>query len=1823
MMKKSYGIRFWASVILLGGMALVASSHRVEAQDLQPLPQDSSSQLQALAPATQAPRSAPQLSSSVAQSLLDKARAFEARGRMDMAAQTWQQVLLTDPNNPDALGGLARAAKMEGNSALSNTYLERLRSTHPNDPNIARVENMGTQQSQTAQLQQAGKLAEAGQYTAAMAIYRQVFGENPPPGGWALAYYETESATEDGRVHSIAGLTALVEKYPKDQRYQIALGRILTYNPKTRELGRTYLERFPKDEQANEALRQSLLWDSANPAMAPKIRAYLATHHDAQLAAAFQGAGNPGQPNATTAAPPPQTPSRSFSTPTPLAPAPGHPPSPAVITPRTRSAAEIAAYKALNDKHIDDAEKRFKAILATDPENAKALAGMGYVRMEQGNFSGALSFLEQAKHDSSNDKGLDAALDTARFWLVMGEGQRALDSSDLTGAEKQYRAALALRPASPEALEGLGGTLLKAQQPAAAVPLFEKVVQAKPADPDGWRGLFTAQAQGGNAAIALATEKQIPAAVHAQLMKDPLFLRTLASAYSAAGRDSDAQKTLESALAMPFPADAKPAKAEIQLQYASTLLAANHLDQAAALYRQLLAEDHGNAAAWQGLVRVEHAMGHDSEALQTVESMPPATYETAMRDAGFETTVASVYQAEKKLDVAQDLLAKALAQQTTAGQKPSAAIQMQLAGIYMERGDAQSAYPIYQRVLTDNPSRADAWAGLLTALHTTGRDKEAIAQVQLISPQVRAQLENNIGYLQTMASVYGALGQSREATTFLSRVELYYAAQHTAPPADIEIQNAWLLYNGVDDTGLYRQLMSLGGRPDLTDSQRRTVQTIWTNWAVRRANQAAAAGNSRRALAILNAAARAFPDNPAVIKALAVGYARAGQPLEAVQIYKTENMSSASVADYQAAVGAALAAGDTPDADKWLRFALVAYPADPQVLILAAKFEQSRGNTTRAIDYYQRSLHAMPPPDPSAELATELGLPAPNASPRLPSADQPQDLSLLLAPSYSDAPGAQGQPYLPSYGNVYGQAPLAPPGSQPYYGAPGSVPPYMTNPGGQPKGGGGRPNNMIQPQSRVERRAANLPSQAEVEFTVRGAIAQALSGDESPPQLASLPASPAETAAVTASPISTPQSYQQQQVARLTQQAATEPPPIPSSAAAHPSESAYVSYVPYVASAPAPAAGADARGPALAIIPVQLGDSTPHPAQPETELTDVIPTGHNIPNARSNDLISSHPDIAAAQAASIRRRQSDTDNARTGESKPTDEIFTTTEDAAYSPQSQHQGQQLPQPPPGVLTGQVGPIDNTGDQQYPQPRPAASASNGPATVRRRVTRTPPAPPPPAVEAAQPAAPVTASPAEPAPPEQPAATASGMYYPGVGQPYPLIGPPYPLGPPPSDAELVARNLPPLGGRGYESQAPLPMTPRQQAESELVSLEGSYSGLLGGTGIGRYRSGTPGLDRLYDLESPVEISTVLGRSARLSAVAIPVFLNSGTLNPATFALSNPIAVPYIGTLPANAANPPAQQFANGLGGELQLTTRNLGLAAGYTPYDFLIRNITGRFSWRPFGGHVTLFADRAPVKDTQLSYAGLRDPGTISPTNAGTIWGGVLSTTGGLRLDFGSGGSGFYLSADGGELRGVHVRTNRKYEGGTGAYLRVKNWPQAGSLTIGGTLYGMHYDNNELPMTYGHGGYFSPHDYFLGSVPVAFDGHHGSNFHYVLSGALGVQAFQQDTALFFPLDPGLQAGVQTALACTLAQTAARTCGQYPVSATTGFNYNVNSEVSYLAGEHWYLGGFVSGNNTNNYNTVSAGFFFRYTFRKQHASEGHPTGLFPVSGFRPLQIP
>ena len=1836
-MKKTPAFRSWAPALLLGAAALWPAA------------------------CTSANGQAPQAQ---VQALLDAAHSLETRGRIDLAAQKWQQVLLSDPNNTAALGGLARAAKMNGNQALATTYIDRLRAVDPNDHGIEEAERAQTQTDKKSQLQQAGRLAQQGQYAQAMTIYRRLYGDEPPAGDEALAYYEIESATDEGRPHAIEGLRSLAAKFPAESRYQVALGRILTYSPKTRAEGRHLLEQHPNDPQAVEALRQSLLWDSQNPMAASDIRAYLAQHPDATLADVLKNEPRAGRAGPMTAA------QRA-----------------AAQVNATRSAEDREAYRALNAKHLEDAEERFKAILNQHPEDANALAGVGYIRMQQSNFGGAISFLVQAKQDGSKDPNLDAALATSRFWYTMSDAAAALDEGNLPTAEKEYRAALQLRPTSPEALEGLGGTLLKAQQDDAAIVVYTQLVKLYPAEAAAWRGLFQAQSGAGKTTLALGTEKQMPASVRAELAKDPLYLQALAATLSTAGRDTDAQNVLKAALDLPFSPNTPGADSNTRLQYAALLQQANHYDQAAGLYRQVLAKSPNNVAAYQGLVRVEHAAGHDDQALQTLEAMDPALYSRTMQDRGFDLTVASIYQSVGRLEVAQDILEKTLQQQAAAGEKPAVNVQIQLAGVYLQRGDAAQAFPLYRTVLATHPDNLGAWKGLIDTLHTTNRDQEALAQIQQIPPAVRIQLEADVAYLQTVASVYNGLGQPREATLFLRRVQAHYAAEKMAPPADVEVQNAWLLYNGRDDAALYRQLMMLGSRVDLTDSQRRTIQTIWADYAVRRAQQAAVVGRQKYALDILNATARAFPGNSAVIKALAGGYAQAGMPKQAIAIWKSMDLRTADADDYRSAVGAALAADDDKDAETWLRFGLNQYPRNAELLVLAAKFEEQRGDVNRAAEYYRASLKAMPAESPGATLSTELSHPSESAG--LPgSTGGTQDLSRLLAPGMQPGaqqamqPGAPSPLYLPGgggenaapvpLGGMYGypanEAPTVPP-------TPSALP--SQSPTGQTMPSAQRLRDYV-PQSMLDdlsipgsqeqpfRAAAsdsqevppvlaltNLQHQQIYELVQQRAY-QDVVGSTSAPQahvmLASL-----EMPALGEAPVFASQQTQQTQIP----QPQVSQPASQQSTAPATNPVVYGPYVPYVPPArrqtqqqgsqvqvpqpsrplttrptgqvapaqngQAPAANDAVYGPYVPYVPpaaksVQLGATPPTRQIKQPEVTDVLPTAKYSANPNAKVPAASKQQLSAAAAE--RRRAAARAAKVIGESKPPAEDYATpaTEPAQFSTPGQPavftqpavQSKQTPAPASSSSSVPQQNGDSYG-QQYPQPRTAPSSASSAAphqrakqVPRRAVANVPSAP-----------GPVPAN-----TPQEPA-----MSYPGVGsplgyQPYPVIGPAYPLPPAPSDQDLIDRQLPPLRGSYYTGEMPqVPLTERQQTERDLAQLEASYSGWIGGTASARYRSGVIGYDRLTDLETSFEASYVAGNAVRFSVIPKAVFLNSGQLNVGNY--TGVTGSPVIGTFnTAVAVNNPSEQFANGIGGEFQATGRNFALAAGYTPYEFLVENFTGRALWRP-NNHFTLYASRDPVTETQLSYAGLRDPGSATNVYAGNIWGGVVSTGGGVRFDMGDEKAGFYVTADGADLTGYHVLQNNKFEGSMGAYFLAHTFPGYGRLNVGVSLFGMHYAHEERQLTYGLGGYFSPDAYFLASVPITFTGRYRDNFHYTIAGAVGVQTFQEDSQLYFPLDRGIQTGFASSLNCTTATIANRTCGEYPNNSNTGGNYSINSEGAYRIADHWYAGGFLSANNTNNYNTVTAGFFVRYLFRPQIGSEDYPTGLFPVEGFRPLRVP
>ncbi|HVU46671.1 MAG TPA: cellulose synthase subunit BcsC-related outer membrane protein [Terracidiphilus sp.] len=1940
--------------------------------------------------------------------LVTKAKALEARGRPDMAIELWQQVLLSDPDNADALAGLARDYRLTGSIAKSNEALNHLRRVSPNNPEIDKIEGLSSTRATNDQLRHAGELAQQGHRDEAMRVYRQLYGDHPPDGDIALAYYQTlyGTGTPEAKQQAIAAMRAMAQRNPGDTRFAIELGVMLTYDPGTRTEGMHILEMHPHDAHAQAALRQALIWNAANPASAADLRAYLHDHPgDTELAGYLKD--NESKLVQMSAA---------------------------------RSPLEGQAYAALNAHKLDEAEKEFTELLAKEPKNGRAAAGLGYVHMQEKDFPSAVMDFEQAEDDGYKTKAIDDALTTSRFWTAMGEASKAFDANQLNDAQAKYQEALVLNPHSADALNGLAGLLVREQRYGDAAGVYNQLVQVEPESFDGWRGLFLAYAQNHQNGDALGVVGSVPSDVKAALEMDPTYLRTLAGIYQSLNRDADAQRVLTLGLALPFPENGAGLTTETKLEYASILTMARRYDQAATLYSQIVSAEPANLQAWTGLVNARHQAGQDAQAIADVEKMPPDAYQTALNDADFLALLAAIYQQSNQLDVAQGLLERAEKAQMAAGKKPSEPLELQLAAIDLQRGNTAQAYDIYRRNLAANPASGDAWKGLISALLATNRNSEALQEIGLIPAATRKQLENDIAFEQSVASAYAVNGDTTHAMEYMNRVQAYYAKLNETPPASVAIQNAWLLYNTGNDRALYPALMQLGGRSDLTLAQRETVQEIWANWSVRRAGTAMDEGDAQRAADILDAAFLAFPNNMTVRKAVAGGYVRVGRAKEALAIFKALPMDGASATDYEGAINAALAANDRIQTEAWLRQALASYPHDAAILTLAARFEQARGDNARAADYYRASLAAMPPATPVDRLAHALDYPEQDVKPHR--AITAADLQKLLDPANEPFAKTTKLPPLPAYGPdpLNGKAPVTPtPESQPAQPATEeqTPPPHTSGPSAelQPMrgvyGDGVLHVSMRDGQAHVVLASftrtllhARMPQAGSADASAaqpmtlslhpphsmasdnwKGLVTSLFAAGRRDEALTELGKAPLDVRRLLESDLEFVQTLASLYAAsgdhatadfyakRVEEFYSSHRDTMPANVELghtwmlynvrdetrlYPvlmhvdqrgdlsaEERGQVSSL-WASWAVRRAGQAMDAGNMQRGVQILLAAYKDYPGNASVRRATVdalvragrgqdalaIIHGISFENATPDDFVSA---VAAAMAAGDRAQASAWLRQALGRYPSDAKVLS--EAARYEQVCGNAGRAadywraalavlppgetvknpptpmayaqpvLPEPAPGETKRLLDPrLDAQLDaQQGSQPSPgelaplpsyrslAASRQSEPVPLpvlpMTAVAEGDDLPPPPGYAAA----PVGAQPrdtgqkdqgssvhihvlpnavdeqqnvAQNAPPTQPAAqqlspakkahtamqTESSAPAPQSATPAPAAAPAQTLGnmpalntqpmstpaatapaPPPvetqaqtapasngrglSDEQLEQQNLPPLRGPWVRVQRQsAPPNPREQVEMQLRAIESGYSGWMGGTGYLNYRSGALGYDHLSALESPFEASAPLGAQARITVVAKPVFLDSGqadgtatinvvessTSRSCLIAIPEPIgtytntsaSIPNTGTCSTSGTAtgaPPSQQNATGVGGELQLAFPNFAIAAGYTPYGFLVSTITGRMQWRPENGPLTLNFVRDSEKDSQLSYAGLRDPAGNTLSTQGQIWGGVVYDQGNIQFGRGDASSGYYFGVGGQYLSGYHVETNMRVDGVAGSYWRLYSSPENGTLTIGANFFAMHYAHNEGAFTHGMGGYFSPQAYFLANVPFAFTGHYLTKWHYNVNGGLGVQAFQENSTPLWPL------AVDKALEISQGSP------KLPGLTSVGPNYDLHGQAAYQISPHWFAGGYFAANNTRNYQAASAGFFVRYVFREQPSTAAGPTGLFPADGLRPFSVP
>ena len=436
--------------------------------------------------------------------LLQQASFWHNQSQDGRALEALNRALELQPNNPQALALVAEIQVAQGKPAQAEAALAKLRAASPNDPHIAQIDlALRIGQINPTQLAEARRLAQEGRNAEAVQRYQQIFKGNPPTDNLAVEYYQVLAGTEGGWERARDGLAQIVRQNPSDLRAQLAYAQLLTYREGARSEGIARLSQLAQNpavaDQATRAWRQALGWLPVATGSVPPLTEFLQHHpNDPTVSRLLEAARNP-----------PQGP------------------------PDVVGEGRQTAFHELNTGRLADAERGFQTALATNPNDADALGGLGLVRLRQGRTAEARSLLQRAiaadpskraqwqqALNGSDVQGEMASIRVAanrgdyagaerRIRSMMGRGNNAglqimladvqARSGDLAGAEATYRQALTGAPGNSSAMVGLAGVLQQEGRTAEATDLLTRAgatgslrqiaqARAQQAAPAGCRG---------------------------------------------------------------------------------------------------------------------------------------------------------------------------------------------------------------------------------------------------------------------------------------------------------------------------------------------------------------------------------------------------------------------------------------------------------------------------------------------------------------------------------------------------------------------------------------------------------------------------------------------------------------------------------------------------------------------------------------------------------------------------------------------------------------------------------------------------------------------------------------------------------------------------------------------------------------------------------------------------------------------------------------------------------------------------------------------------------------------------------------------------------------------------------------------------------------------------------------------------------------------------------------------------------------------------------------------------------------------------------------
>ena len=530
--------------------------------------------------------------------LMEQGKYWQGKGNYERAAEAWQKLLRINPNQPEALGGMAIAEANAKHLDNAARYLAQLKSSNPNHPSIPEVEQAVNTIRNAPQLQNARELAKAGKPAEAVSTYQAALGRQAPRGPLALEYYQTLGGTAQGWEAARKGLEQLAQESPEDPHIALALAQHLTYRDATRREGIAQLARLASNPDVGSAAvdswRKALAWIGSRSADIPLYQAFLRAYPgDAAVQARLNEVEREqSQARASSAA------------------------SNDPLRKRTQE-----AFKALDDGDLEAAEAGFRSVLEARPNDGDALGGFGVLRLRQENFGQARDYLERASRQGQAGRW-KSALDSATYWTLIAQATTARENGDLDAARQLLQQALRLDPRETTAENDLADVLVESGQYDAAETLYRRVLARQADNPDAVRGLVGVLAQNNKADEALRIVEQLSPSQQEKVGALGRLRATQAlgqaKAAAARGDDTGARVALENALLN------DPANAWVRLDLARLYIKLGAMAEARGIMDGLLISNPNMPEALYAHALLSAETQDWSGALATLERVPTA-----------------------------------------------------------------------------------------------------------------------------------------------------------------------------------------------------------------------------------------------------------------------------------------------------------------------------------------------------------------------------------------------------------------------------------------------------------------------------------------------------------------------------------------------------------------------------------------------------------------------------------------------------------------------------------------------------------------------------------------------------------------------------------------------------------------------------------------------------------------------------------------------------------------------------------------------------------------------------------------------------------------------------------------------------------------------------------------------------------------------------------------------------------------------------------------------------------------------------------------------